>query len=119
MKLGFIDKSGDLVIPINNDFSPMAFLGWMDGFHDGMFLFSDNDKYVYLDKSGKQVIPCIYESASAFSEGLAYVKKDGKYGYIDKEGNEVIPYKYEYANGFNEGLASVKIDGKYGYVDKD
>ncbi|MBK7505883.1 MAG: WG repeat-containing protein [Bacteroidetes bacterium] len=49
------------------------------------------DKFGFLDNSGKEVIPLIYDDAFRFSEGLAIVEKNGKSGYIDKTGKEVIP----------------------------
>lgn len=72
----------------------------------------------YMNKSGKIVIPCIYDSAFSFSEGLAKVKVDNKYGYIDKTGRQVIPCKYDDAKYFSEGLGCVKFDGKWGCINK-
>ena len=77
-----------------------------------------NDKYGYIDKTGKEVIPLKYDDADSFQEGLAQVKLNGKCGYIDKTGKEVIPLKYDVVDYFREGLARVKLNGKYGYVDK-
>ena len=42
---------------------------------------------LYLNKTGKEIIPCQYKSASSFSEGLALVKKDDIIFFIDKAGN--------------------------------
>ena len=52
-------------------------------------------KWGYIDKTGREVIPCKYDDASSFSEGLAKVKKSGKYGFIDKTGREVVPFIYD------------------------
>ena len=79
-------------------------------------------KYGYINKEGKEVIPCKWEdAASFFSEGLASVKNDqGKWGYINKEGKVVIPCKWKNTYVFSEGLASVKNDqGKWGYINKE
>lgn len=73
----------------------------------------------YIDKTGKEVISLLYESAQRFSEGLAGVKRDGLWGFIDKKGNEVIPFIYEDAKYFSDGLALVKKDGMWGYIDKN
>ena len=85
---------------------------------DLLFLVRRNDKYGFIVKTGKIVIPCKYEYADDFSEGLARVKINKKYGFIDKTGEEVIPCKYEYADDFSEGLARVEINKKYGFIDK-
>ena len=78
----------------------------------------DNTKYGFIDVSGKEVIPCVYDDSGEFCEGLAWAKKGGKYGFIDKNGKEIIPFMYDEAKRFNEGLAAVFKNGKWGFVDK-
>lgn len=72
----------------------------------------------YIDKTGKEVIPCQFECAECFSEGLAAVQnKDGLWGYIDKTGIPKIPFQFQEASYFNEGVAAVKSDnGYFGYI---
>jgi hypothetical protein len=72
----------------------------------------------FIDKSGKEVIPCIYDDVSIFSEGLARVEKDGKWGFIDKTGKTVIPFDYDWTGHFSEGLAAVTVDNEMGFIDK-
>ena len=143
-KYGFIDKSGNVVIPFKYD-SAYSFseglavvrldgkygfidksgnkvvpckYDWVDSFSEGLALVILDGKCGFIDKSGNVVIPFKYDSAYSFSEGLAVVRLDGKYGFIDKIGNVVIPFKYDWAISFSEGLASVELDGKYGFIDK-
>ena len=83
-----------------------------------------------LDKKGKEVIPCIYESkisvdekqygndAAEYSEGLINLHKDGKYGYMNAAGKVVIPFMFTSAYPFYDGQAAVTKDGKKTYVDK-
>ena len=82
-------------------------------------------KYGFVDKSGKVVIPFIYDWANDFKDGLAMVVKDGKdadsnneYGFVDKSGKVVIPLIYDGAGNFKDGLAKVSKSGKYGFIDK-
>ena len=75
-------------------------------------------KWGYIDKTGREVIPCKYGYALAFCEGLAIVWKSDKCGYIDNTGREVIPCQYDDAYNFHEGLAIVRKSGKYGFIDK-
>ena len=72
----------------------------------------------FIDRNGNEVIPCIYDDASDFSEGLAVIVKNGKYGFIDKNGNEVIPCIYDDASDFSQGMARVKKRDKYGFIDR-
>jgi len=80
--------------------------------------FKVKNKYGYIDKTGREVIPFKYDDANSFSEGLADVQIYGKRGFIDKTGREVIPFKYGITFPFSEGLAAVKLNDKYGYIDK-
>ena len=114
-KYGFIDKKGELVIPMSFDVDE---LGVTSEFHEGYAVVCKNEKYGYIDKSGKEVIPCNYDAACNFSEGLAIVTKEGKDGFIDAKGKEVIPCEYSYANHFSEGIAVVQKGDKYQFIDK-
>ena len=74
---------------------------------------------------GKVVIPCIWNSASDFSEGLARVEnKNSRWGYIDITGEVVIPCEWSDALDFSEGLAGVRdlhipftSAPKWGFID--
>ncbi len=55
-----------------------------------------DQKYGFIDETGKIVIPCQWDSACSFLEGLAKVKKDGKYGCIDKIGKLVTPCQWDF-----------------------
>ena len=110
-KVGYIDKTGKVVIPCTYRSGGM--------FSNGLARVETMDgKWGYIDKTGKVVVPCIYDSVRMFPDnGLAYVEKDGKSGYIDATGTVVIPLEYDGANGASDGLAAVGKNGKYGLVD--
>ena len=102
-KCGFIDKEGKVVIPFIYDRA--------GGFSEGLAVISvvtgyetrkmpgvsenysgDEDDFVeieekiykkgYIDKTGKEVIPCIFDEARHFRGGEAIVCKDGKWGIL-------------------------------------
>jgi len=84
-----------------------------------------NDRWGYIDRSGKIVIEPRFESAEEFSEGLAVVQLDGKSGFIDASGKFVIEPKYPVARQFSEGLARVQASGEaysyggqWGFIDR-
>jgi uncharacterized protein YnzC (UPF0291/DUF896 family) len=112
-KLGYIDKTGNEVIPLKYDL-----IGEFSA--NGLAKVYLDEKWSYIDKTGNEVTPVKYDEIRAFSaEGLAKVRLDGKWGYIDKTGNEVTPIKYDEIEAFSvNGLAMVKLDGKWGYIDK-
>jgi hypothetical protein len=100
--------------------------------------------YGYVDKGGKEVIPCRYRNAMPFSEGLAAVSMIGepvsagaekgessgpvsrkgygelRWGFIDKTGTPVIPAQFRYAGPFSDGLALVQRPGEHSwsYIDR-
>lgn len=84
----------------------------------------EDGKMGFIDKTGKEVIPCKYIGSSAFSEGLASVclasSVKEAYGYINKKGEEVIPLKFVQAgtSDFRNGLARASVDGKTVLIDK-
>lgn len=90
----------------------------VDDFREGLALVRLNDKYGFVDKTGKEVIPLKYEYAYSFREGLSKVRLNGKYGFVDKTGKEIVPQKYDFVDFFPEDLARVKINDKWGFVDK-
>ena len=85
---------------------------------EGLVAVKLNDKWGFVDKTGKEVIPLKYDYVDSFSEGMAKVELNDKNGYIDKKGKEVIPLMYDSAGYFSEGLAEVELKGKWGYIDK-
>ena len=87
-------------------------------FSEGLAPVQKNEKWGYIDKTGKEITHLIYDFTVPFSEGLAGVKKADKWGYINKNGKEVIPLIYDYIWNFSEGLARVKKADKCGYIDK-
>ena len=47
-----------------------------------------NGKWGFIDKTGKEVIPLIYEEVSDFLNGLAKVRLNGRSFSIDTTGEE-------------------------------
>jgi hypothetical protein len=87
-----------------------------------------DNKWGYIDKTGRLIIPFKFDGAGNFSEGLAAVDIKEKTGYIDKTGKFVIPPRFISGFSFSEGLAVVLIrrigqEGRtpfytYGYIDR-
>lgn len=77
----------------------------------------ENEKYGFIDKSGKFVIEPQFEFADDFSEGLAIVTINDEYGFIDKSGKFVIEPQFEYASKFSDGISRVENNGKEFKID--
>ncbi len=82
------------------------------------FYSSQNDKYGYVDTTGKIIVTPRYDMAWDFIQGMSIVKLDGKYGYVNESGVEVIKPRFDGALAFSDGLAVVRIGEKYGFIDK-
>jgi hypothetical protein len=79
-----------------------------------------NGKWGYIDKTGKTVIPYIYDWTYSFSQGRAIVRSGKKDFFIKKDGSVLKTPKcapVTTTNGsFRNGLAAVKINKKYGFI---
>lgn len=78
----------------------------------------DVDKHGYINKSGKLVIPAIFEMAGDFAKnGLALVTVNGQKAFIDKNGAVVIPAQDGNVSPFADaGLALIEKDKKAGFI---
>ncbi|MBO7380047.1 MAG: WG repeat-containing protein, partial [Neisseriaceae bacterium] len=83
-KWGFINKTGELVIPAQYDSDSV------DNFHDGLARVKIDNKWGFINKTGELVIPAQYDWADSFHDGLAQVTIDGKEGFINKSGKMVF-----------------------------
>lgn len=148
-KVGFIDKSGKIIIPAQFDgasnfsegfsfvLSTENGLSVIDKtgkivinlrsinvrqasfFSEGLAPVKQGSKWSYIDTAGKIVIETQFDAAGKFSEGLAAVKVDKKWGYIGKSGNMVINPAFDSADSFSEGLARISINDQWGFIDKN
>jgi hypothetical protein len=87
-------------------------------FSQNLFPIETNDKWGYIDKTGKTIINPVFEQAGAFSEGMALIIKDGKIGYINESGKITIQPQFETASPFSEGVAAVMIENKWGFINR-
>lgn len=78
-KYGFIDRNGELVVPLKYDYAY--------DFSEGLAIVRKGKYFGYINSKGKEVIPLKYQSALPFQNGEALVVKDGTPYNIDKKGN--------------------------------
>ena len=74
---------------LNKKSNTLLYRRWyndIDDFSEGLAKVELNGKYGFIDKTGREVIPCKYDFAYGFSDGLASIELNGKWGCIDKYG---------------------------------
>lgn len=116
--VAYLDKTGKIVIELNSNVVTSG------DFHEGLAKIMIGEKWGYINKGGKQVIPPEFDNASDFSEKLARIGMGdaylGKSKYIDQTGKVVVePHLYDisYFSDFHEGLTAVQnIDREKGYL---
>jgi len=114
-KFGAIDKTGKIVISFRyDDLSQIE--------NSNLFLYSINEKYGIMDKSEKEIIPCIYDwiGGDYITEGNYLIASlNGKQCFLDnKTGVELFSFNYDAIRGFSEGLVEVEKNDKWGFIDK-
>ena len=109
---GVIDTKGNVVVPFGKYNEIKRFI-------DGLAaVYAGNDKWGFIDTTGKEIVPCKYNMVEGFDQGLARVKLYNKWGFIDTTGKEVVPCKYDSVGDFSDGFAMVKLNDKWGFIDK-
>ncbi len=87
-------------------------------FHEGLARVEKDGKFGYIDKLGKEIIPCKYDDAEDFNDGIAVVKINEKCGCINTKGRVKIPLKYQEIYYYSDGLFPVERDDKWGYMNQ-
>ena len=80
------------------------------------------NKWGFIDKTGKMVIPHQYLTVDKFAEGLAAVNNCDEWFFLDKTGKKVVLGNFTFASSFFAGISRVNVgkykDQKWGYIDR-
>ena len=88
-------------------------------FNDGMGAFKLNNKWGFIDSTGKEVITAQYDRVSSFVNGLAPVSLNGKAGFINKQGKNATGMIFDATRPVDaaSSRAWVKMNGKWGVIE--
>jgi hypothetical protein len=75
-------------------------------------------KVGYIDRTGVEVIECIFDEIYPFEKGKAKVVKGGKFGLVRETGEVFVEPKYDYIGPFVNGLAIIAIKEKRGLLNE-
>lgn len=115
--IGFVDKSGKLVIEPKFDYT--------NGFYDGMAAVSIDEKSALINTRGEYIIPPIEDENIGIldaSDGLAQMYKtlpdnNNLIRFYDKKGALILSVQnFDYVGRFTEGLAAINIGDKWGFI---
>lgn len=106
-KSGLIDKSGNVIVDFVYDNLYFNYPANSLAASRNYYVAIQNNKWGVIDRAGKPLIPCTYDSITITKGGLAVVGKgktikpgpgsiDGVWGIIDlSTGREIMPVKYK------------------------
>lgn len=121
-KVGFIDKTGKLVIGFDRLPAEAEVGSFSEGFAPICFLHKPPSIYSmhcgYIDQTGRIAIPPRFVLSSQFSEGLAWIRTETFVGFINQLGNVSFELPDSFSRGFNDGLAAVATQTGWGFIDK-
>ncbi len=127
-KWGFIDNTGKFIIEpkfesvgkFSDGVFPVLLESKTNESGDKPFYLQ---KWIYIDKSGKQIFDKTFYYADSFVNDRAFVKVGfDEWVLIDKTGNEITKKHFDSFDSygmFSEGLVAVKVKKKYGFIDRN
>lgn len=80
--------------------------------------FSSEGLWGFVDDTGKERIPAMYEWTEPFSEELALVGVGDSAMYIDKRNRPLTQKYFDEGLPFNQGFAVVDVDGYQGVINR-
>ena len=111
-RYGFVDMSGNEVIPLNYE--------WADDFHEGRTVVLHDGLYGMIDRNGHEIIPAVYELLDwDCDNGIAKAMTEGQFGLLDRLGQNLTPFEYEWLGEMDSDLILAKRNGRYGYIRKN
>lgn len=109
-QVALINTSGKIIVPFGTYDNISAY-------HDGTARVVKAGKTGFLDKTGREIIPCSFDKADFFRNGLSVVRKNNKEGIINTEGTEIIQVIYDKLFRMPaDTLVKIENEGKWGYI---
>ncbi|MCL2424914.1 MAG: WG repeat-containing protein [Oscillospiraceae bacterium] len=112
----FVRDGNNVYLLVNGDFIGDIYEDACPFGTEGYAAVKMNGKWGFIDTSGVEVIPFVYDDALSFGQHLAAVKVDGFWGYISLYGHLVINAEFLEAKGFSGGNAPVRTDRGWQFI---
>lgn len=120
-KISYVDENGKIILTIDRSKleehqQPGRFYDF-HSFSEGMCRIESNNKWGFIDKTGKIIVAPQYNFVFNYRNGYSTVRtKNQKVGCIDKKGKIIVPLIYDSVSYFNNGMIVVCKKGKYGVL---
>lgn len=75
-----------------------------------------DDKWGFMDSTGKQVVSNQYDGVANFQDGFAPVLKGNLWGFVNESGQEVVSPKYSGVSYFKDGFSPSTKGDKWGII---
>jgi len=116
----YINHQGETILSCPNYHRVYSFEG-------GLAEVEYANKFGFIDKLGKEIIPviydqayCLYDHGPSLKEGPIFLKAEGKWGLINRTGTIVAPFIYEeVGDKFREKRSFVRKGDKWGFINTD
>ncbi len=90
----------------------------IDMTEDLVMCIDKNDRFGFLDMTGKTVIDYRFVDVWPFQNGMTCASEDGKYGFIDRTGAYVKEPMYDGITNFHHGVARFQEGELFGLVNE-
>ena len=113
-KWGYVDSEKNVTIPATFTaalpFSPAEKLAVVKGGAKG------EEKYWFIDTSGKKKFAQEFDFAGPFREGVARVRKGKRLALLDKDGKNLTDFVFEDLGDAHDGLLRARREGTYSFL---
>lgn len=114
---GYIDQTGEIVIPLELYGSFNSFTNGVTSIPDRRLIAGEKEvRYGIIDRSGRLVYPYLLEEAVEFDEPVTEAKQDGHEGAINTSGEVVVPFIYDSVR-VGDGIVLCLKDGELSMFD--
>ncbi len=113
-KIGYIDLSGNLIIPVQYETFPNS--PAKGQFNSNLTVIKFKGKYGVIDKNGRVILAATFNEIGDISSVMAFSKGKG-WGFTDLLGKVTIQPAYSYAESFVAGTAIAELNGMQGVID--
>lgn len=81
--------------------------------NDGLFPIYRKGKWGFMNRNGKEIIHCIYDSPAHFEKGKAIISYFGAMGIIDPKGDWIVKPNYKEITDYSFNFYIYKINNLY------